>query len=117
MRNFATLIFAVLLSACLGSCQKWEEPSTPGSITVMTEPQAGGESAAGGTRKVTIAATGAWTAVSDKGWLYVSPSSGAAGIQEVMVTFYENTTGKNRSGNIIFTSGTRNGTFTLSQSN
>ena len=104
------------MAICLCSCQKWGTPSTPDSVSVLTQPQANAESKDGGTRKVTIAATSDWIAVSDKGWLYASPSSGSKGIKEVIIYFNPNTTGSSRTGTVTFTCGDYSETFTLTQS-
>lgn len=114
MKNIL-LIFTAALAICMSACQKWEKPSTPESVSVLTAPQKDGESSLGGTRPVTIAATSAWTAVSDKGWLYATPSSGAKGINEVTVHFNKNTTGERRTGTITFTCGDHTETFTITQ--
>lgn len=116
MRQYLIILCISLFAASLDSCQKWETPSTPGSVTILTEPQPAGEPAAEGSRKVTIATTSDWTAVSDQGWLYVTPSSGSKGIQEVVIHFNANTTKKSRTGQITFRCGSRSATFTLSQS-
>lgn len=81
----------------------------------MTEAGTDGESGKGGIRAVTIAATSDWTAVSDKGWLYATPSSGTKGIKEVVIHFNPNTTGTKRTGTITFTCGKHSETFTLTQ--
>ena len=110
-----TLILAAAFSLIAVSCQKWETPSTPDSVSILTEAVTGGESQSGGSKSVTIAATSDWTAVSDKGWLYVTPSSGSKGIQEVVIHFSENTTGQSRTGKITFTCGDYSEVFTLVQ--
>lgn len=109
------LILLAIFAIAMGSCQKWEKPSTPKTITLMTEPQAGGESSLEGTRPITISATSNWTSTSDKGWLYATPSAGPAGIQEVTIHFKKNTTGEQRKGNVTFTCGSRSVTYTLTQ--
>lgn len=109
------LIILAIFSITLGSCQKWEQPSTPKAITLLTEPQAGGESNLEGTRPITISSTSDWSATADKGWLYVTPSSGKKGIQEVTIHFKKNTTAEKRTGNITFTCGSRSVTYTLTQ--
>ena len=114
--RYTILTAIAVFSLCLGSCQKWEKPSTPESVSILTEPQVNGEYAKGGVRAVTIAATSKWTAVSDAGWLWVTPSSGDKGIQEVTINFMKNSTGQTRKGTVTFTSGDHSETFTLTQS-
>ena len=109
------LLITAVFALTAASCQKWETPSTPDSVSILTQAVAGGESQLGGTKAVTIAATSDWTAVSDKGWLYVTPSSGSKGIQEVVIHFNENTTSQSRTGKITFTCGGYSETFTLTQ--
>lgn len=116
MKHNLTLLIIALITICLGSCQKWEKPSTPESVSILTEPQTNGESNKGGVRAVTIAATSQWTAVSDAGWLWVTPSSGGKGVQEVTINFTKNSTGQTRKGTVTFTSGDHSETFTLTQS-
>lgn len=114
MKRYLLILLTVFFIA-LSSCQKWEKPVTPKAITILSVPQTGGESALEGTRGVTISATADWTATSDKGWLYVTPSSGKKGIQEVTIHFKKNTTKEQRMGTITFTCGSRSQTYTLTQ--
>ena len=100
---------------CCASCQKQEKADAVESVAVMTQPQPKGEAATAGTRAVTIAATSAWNATTSDGWLTVSPSHGEKGIQEVIISFSENTTGEVRSGKVVFTSGSYSESFTLTQ--
>lgn len=109
------LILAAAFSLIAVSCQKWETPSTPDSVSILTMAETGGEAQQGGTKAVTIAATSDWTAISDKGWLYVTPSSGSKGIKEVVIHFNENTTGQSRTGKITFTCGDYSEVYTLVQ--
>ena len=109
------LILSATLTLTFGSCQKWETHSTPESVSILTEPAEVGEQAAEGTRAVTIAATSSWSAVSNDSWLYVTPSSGKKGIQEVKIHFNRNKTGKSRKGSVTFTCGDYSETFTLTQ--
>jgi hypothetical protein len=99
----------------ISACQKQEAPETPESVAVITQPQPKGESAEAGKRAVTIAATAAWTATSNSAWLTVSPASGEKGMQEVILSFQENTSTEARTGVVTFTSGTYSETFTLVQ--
>lgn len=114
MRNILLIIVAAI-SLAMGSCQKWEKPSTPESISILTEPLEVGEPSSEGIRAVTIAASADWTAVSNDSWLYVTPSSGHKGIQEVVIHFNANKTGKSRKGSVIFTCGKHSETFRLTQ--
>ena len=116
MKSKFLLLIAVLLTISFSACQKQDVDKTPESVAVIT--QAGtAELLMAGTKGVTIAATADWTAVSDSDWLTVSPTSGGKGMQEVTLTFTENTTGAQRKGTITFTSGSYSEQFTLVQSN
>ena len=114
LRHLLLLIAFVAISVV--SCQKQETTKTPESVAIITKPDAKGETAAAGTRAVTIAATSNWSAVSSQpGWLSVSPDSGTKGMQEVILTFKENASGEVRTGTVTFTSGTYSESFTLTQ--
>lgn len=104
-----------IAAIAFSSCQKQETTQTPESVTVITQPVETGEGAAAGTRAVTIAATCHWTAVSNNDWITVSPDSGEVGVQEVILTYTENTTGAERTGSVTFKAGTYSETFTLKQ--
>ena len=113
LRVFLSL---VALLAIIGvSCQKQETSETPESVALVTKPDSKGEAAAAGTRAVTIAATSDWTAVSNDEWITVNPTSGPKGMQEVILSFQENTTGAKRTGSVTFTAGTYSETFVLTQ--
>ena len=109
------LVIAILSVALFSSCQKQEVETSPESVAVITQPQPAGETAAEGTRPVTIAATCDWSAVSDSDWLTVSPASGGKGMQEVILSFSANTTGAARTGKVTFTAGPHTETFKLVQ--
>ena len=113
LRHLLLLVAFVAISVV--SCQKQETTQTPESVALITKPDAKGEPAQAGTRAVTIAATSNWSAVSDASWITVTPDSGSKGMQEVILTFSENTTGAVRVGNVKFTSGTYSETFILTQ--
>ena len=116
MKTKVLLLIVALLTIGVVSCQKQETAQSPESVAVITQPQQKGEPATAGERPVTIAATSDWTAVSDsEGWLTVTPASGVKGMQEVVLSFTENTTGAVRSGKVTFTSGPYSETFTLVQ--
>jgi hypothetical protein len=113
LRLFLSL---VALLAIIGvSCQKQETSQAPESVALVTKPDSKGEPAAAGTRAVTIAATSDWTAVSNVDWITVNPTSGPKGMQEVILSFQENTTGSKRTGSVTFTAGTYSETFVLTQ--
>ena len=97
------------------SCQKQETSQTPESVALITQPDSKGEAAQAGTRPVTIAATANWTATSNDQWITVNPTSGPKGMQEVILSFTENTTGAKRTGSVTFSSGTHSETFLLTQ--
>lgn len=111
------ILLPILASAAIAfsACQKQESTQTPESVAVITQPQAEGEAAAAGTRAVTIAATCDWTAVSNDAWMTVSPESGTTGVQEVVISFQENTTGEVRTGSVTFKAGDYNESFILTQ--
>ena len=113
LRLFLSLV--ALLAITGVSCQKQETPQTPESVALVTKPDSKGEAAAAGTRAVTIAATSDWTAVSNNEWITVNPASGPKGMQEVILSFQENTTGAKRTGSVTFTAGTYSETFVLTQ--
>jgi hypothetical protein len=115
MKFHRLLVFVSVMLLAAGACQKQVPQTVPESVTIITEPLAAGESSAGGQRPITIAASSDWTAVSNQGWIYVTPSSGGKGIQEVTIHFDPNTTGKRREGSITFTSGTYSESYTLTQ--
>lgn len=115
MKLHRILAIAMVMLLAASACQKQVSPTVPECITIITEPLAAGESSEGGLRPITIAASSDWTAVSDQGWLYVTPSSGGKGIQEVTIHFDPNTSGKRREGSIIFTSGTYSESYILTQ--
>ncbi len=114
-QKIALLIIAILSVALFSSCQKQEVKTTPESVALITKPDVKGETAEAGTRAVTIAATANWSAVSDADWLTVNPASGPKGMQEVVLSFTENTTGAKRTGSVTFTSGKYSETFVLTQ--
>ncbi len=115
MKAKILMLITALLMIGFSACQKQEAPETPESVAVITQPQPKGESAEAGKRAVTIAATAAWTATSNSAWLTVSPASGEKGMQEVILSFQENTSTEARTGVVTFTSGTYSETFTLVQ--
>lgn len=115
MKTKILLLIVTLCTICIASCQKQEVKTSPESVAVITKPQAAGETAAAGTRPVTIAATCSWSAVSDSDWLTVSPGAGEKGMQEVILTFTANTSSSNRTGKVTFTAGSYSETFTLVQ--
>lgn len=115
MKPKILLRITAFLAIGFSACQKQETTTTPESVAVITQPQPKGESAAAGTRAVTIAATSAWTASSNSTWLTVSPASGERGMQEVILTFQENILSEERTGVVTFTAGTYSETFTLVQ--
>lgn len=108
------LLIAFAIIAAI-SCQKQEVSQTPESVAIITQPDAKGEAVQAGTRAVTIAATSDWTAVSNDEWITVNPTSGPKGMQEVILSFQENTTGAKRTGSVTFTAGTYSETFVLTQ--
>jgi hypothetical protein len=109
------LLLMAFFALAAVSCQKQEAQPTPESVAIITQPDAKGEPAAAGTRPVTIAATSDWSAVSNDAWITVSPASGPKGMQEVILSFEENTTGAKRTGSVTFTSGKHSETFLLTQ--
>lgn len=111
------ILLSIIASAAIAfsACQKQETTQTPESVAVITQPQPDGEPAAAGIRAVTIAATSDWTAVSGADWMTVSPDSGSTGMQEVIISFQENTTGAVRTGSVTFTSGSHSESFILTQ--
>lgn len=113
LKHLLPLIAFAVIAAI--SCQKQENPQSPESVAVITQPDAKGEAAQAGTRAVTIAATVDWSAVSDVDWITVNPSSGPKGMQEVILSFTENTTGAKRTGSVTFTAGTYSETYLLTQ--
>ena len=113
LRLFLALM--AVLAITFVSCQKQETSTSPESVALITKPDAKGETAEAGARPVTIAATSNWSAVSDVDWITVSPASGPKGLQEVILTYTENTTGAKRVGSVTFTSGTYSETFKLTQ--
>ena len=115
MKTKILLLIAALTISGFSACQKMRTSETPESVALITQPDSKGEPAEAGTRAVTIAATAAWTAVSDSEWLTISPSSGEKGMCEVILTFQENTSGAARTGIVTFTSGTYSESFRLTQ--
>lgn len=115
MKAKILMLVTAFLVLGFSACQKQETPTTPESVAVITQPQPAGESAEAGKRAVTIAATAAWTATSNSAWLTVSPASGEKGMQEVILSFQENTSTEARTAVVTFTSGTYSETFTLVQ--
>ena len=115
MKLYRIFAIASVMLLAASACQKQVPQTVPESVTIITEPLAAGESAAGGERPIPIAASSDWTSVSNQGWIYVTPSSGGKGIQEVTIHFDPNTTGKRRQVCITFTSGTYSETYTLTQ--
>lgn len=115
MKAKILMLVTAFLVLGFSACQKQETPTTPESVAVITQPQPKGESAEAGKRAVTIAATAAWTATSNSAWLTVSPASGEKGMQEVILSFQENTSTEARTAVVTFTSGTYSETFTLVQ--
>ena len=115
MKLYRLLAIVSVMLLAVNSCQKQVPQTVPECVTIITEPLASGESPEGGLRPITIAASSDWTAVSNQGWIYVTPSSGGKGIQEVTIHFDPNTSGKRREGSITFTSGTYSESYTLTQ--
>lgn len=111
------ILLPIIASAAIlfSACQKQETNQTPDSVAIITQPQAKGEVATAGTRAITIAATADWTAVSEADWITVAPDSGDTGVQEVILSFSENTSGAERTGKVTFRSGNYTETFTLVQ--
>lgn len=112
LKHLLLIAFAITVAI---SCQKQDVSQSPESVAVITQPDAKGEASQAGTRAVTIAATVDWSAVSNADWITVSPSSGPKGMQEVILSFTENTTGAKRTGSVTFTSGTYSETYLLTQ--
>lgn len=110
----SSLLLTVLALLCFASCQKAYVPSTPESVSVGTKP---GEAKASdaGSQGVTIYATSDWTATSTADWIEVYPTSGGRGVNEVCLTYTENKTGAQRSGEVVFSAGGYSETFVLVQ--
>jgi len=63
-----------------------------------------------GSQFVTVIATGSWTisvSGTDAGWVTVSPTSGSGNVNNVIVTYSENTTEKSRSAYLTLSSATK----------
>lgn len=104
MKKVLMTIAAVLITVAVApSCQKEYKPSTPDSVALYTHP-GNPVSFKAGTKAVTITATTDWTASSSVNWITVSPSSGSRGINEVVLSYTENTGSAQRSGSVVFTS-------------
>lgn len=115
MKRKLLLLIVAFFAIGFSACQKEKTTQTPESVAIITQPQSKGETAVAGTRPVTIAATCKWVATSDAEWISVEPASGDVGIQEINLSFGENTTGNTRIGNVTFTAGDYSETFTLTQ--
>ena len=112
------LLAAATLVAGVVSCQKEVRHETPASVALYTHPGKPVPAAAG-TIGVTVSATvDDWTAVSMADWITVELAEGSAytkGVREVILTYTENTTGKQRSGVVVFSVGAQGETYTLTQ--
>jgi len=100
------------------SCQKEIKHETPASIALYTHPGTP-ETADAGVRAVTITATvDGWTATSQADWITVTLAAGmeyTKGVKEVLLSYTANTTGAQRSGDVVFSVGSYSETYTLTQ--
>lgn len=103
LKNIIVFLIAVLFFA---SCkEKIETPDKDIVNIVLTETSVSFE-AAGGTKDITLKATGKWKVASRPDWINVTPSSGAASqdLQTVTLTVQANS-GSERSADVKFAAG------------
>lgn len=118
MKNFLMLLAVAGLAIGVVSCQKERQHETPASVALYTHP---GKPvpAASGTIGVTVSATvDGWKAESRADWITVAIAPGSEftkGVREVILTYAENTTGAQRSGDVVFSVGSQSETYTLTQ--
>ena len=70
---------------------------------------------AGGSAPVGVTLPGSWTVSSSADWLDVAPSSGNAGLSELVLTTLPNTSGEDRTARITFSSGGESYTLPVRQ--
>ena len=101
------------------SCQKEATPVAAESVALYTHPGDKPEPAEAGSRAVTVLATvDGWTATPTVDWITVTPAPGhdyTRGVREVILYYTENTTGAQRSGDVVFQAGSYGETYTLTQ--
>ncbi len=118
MKKILMLFAVAALAFGAASCQKETQHETPASIALYTHPGKP-EPATPGTRAVTVSATvDGWSATSGADWITVSLAPGmefTKGVKEVILTFTANTTGSQRSGDVVFSAGSYSQTYTLTQ--
>lgn len=118
MKRILMLLVAVVLAVGAVSCQKERQHETPASVALYTHPGKAVK-AASGTIGVTVSATvDGWKAESKADWITVAPAEGSGftkGVREVILTYTENTTGAQRSGDVVFSVGAQSETYTLTQ--
>ena len=118
MKKFLMLLAIASMAIGAISCQKEVQHETPASIALYTHPDKP-VAASAGTRGVTVSATvDGWTVSSQADWITVSLAPGmeyTKGVREVILSYTENTTGSQRSGDVVFSVGSYNETYTLTQ--
>jgi len=103
----------IVLMTVLSGCQKQRLAATPQSVYVWTKPVI--QTAAEGTRCITIFATGDWTASSDADWVVPYPTSGERGSKEIFLEYSANTSESQRTAAITFTCGSYSESYILTQ--
>ncbi len=110
-----SLIAAIFVAVGMVSCQKVQTPQTPESVALYTHSDPKAKASASGSIGVTICATSEWTATPTVDWITVTPESGGRGINEVVLTYEQNTSGAQRQGGVVFASKGNSETYVLTQ--
>ena len=101
----------------LASCGEKVDDPVPDSVNIVLVESSLNFSATGGSKDVTMKATGDWKVASAPDWITVSPSSGAASQsqQKVTVTADENAVSEKRSAEVKFSAGDKTAVLKVSQ--
>lgn len=117
MKNIKLIAGFLLALVSLASCGEKVDDPVPDSVNIVLVESSLNFSATGGSKDVTMKATGDWKVASAPDWITVSPSSGAASQsqQKVTVTADENAVSEKRSAEVKFSAGDKTAVLKVSQ--
>ena len=117
MKNIKLIAGFLMALVSLASCGEKVDDPVPDSVNIVLVESSLNFSATGGSKDVTMKATGDWKVASAPDWITVSPSSGAASQsqQKVTVTADENAVSEKRSAEVKFSAGDKTAVLKVSQ--
>lgn len=100
-------VVAIVLTACLSSCNKYDDDYIEASETEVTF------EATGGTHPITLDANGAWTVIETPEWCTPTPLYGSSSAEIMLIAIYND--GEEREGVLRIQRGEAEATITLVQ--